>query len=492
MKTRVLSCLLALFLCTLLVPGQARSIDFKIKGQWLMAFDYGQNGNFTGGRGQTGFDGKTDEFNASQRLRLQLDAAASENLSGRIYIEIGKLTWGSDLGGALGTDATIVKVKQAFIDWAVPNTSFRVRMGLQNVALPGFTMGNQVLVEDIAGITANWGITPNLGITVFWVRPLNDNMGSDGRDNYLDNVDAFGLTLPITLDGAKITPWGMYAAVGNGAFDETRRSSRYGIEAGTAKNFAAGMVSGFGTDKPGSFYANAFWAGITGELTFWEPLRLAWDFTYGSVDYGNSEWNRRGWLASLLLEYRLDWGIPGLYGWYGSGDDNSSHNGSERLPSISANNLNNGFSNFAFNGNPYIPRDNVLSYNMSGTWGIGARLKDVCFLDDVKHTLRVNLMGGTNSSGMVEDGFIAHANDGFYGVAGLDPIYMTFQDYALEIGLTTSWKMYENFTIMLDASYLALWLRNDVWRDSPMRTSAGTQGGVRDAWNIDLTFAYVF
>ena len=59
MKTRVLSCLLALFLCTLLMPGQARSIDFKIKGQWLMAFDYGQNGNFTGGRGQTGFDGKT-------------------------------------------------------------------------------------------------------------------------------------------------------------------------------------------------------------------------------------------------------------------------------------------------------------------------------------------------------------------------------------------------------------------------------------------------
>ena len=79
-----------------------------------------------------------------------------------------------------------------------------------------------------------------------------------------------------------------------------------------------------------------------------------------------------------------------------------------------------------------------------------------------------------------------------YGVAGLDPIYMTYQDYALEVGLTTSWKMYENFTIMLDASYLALWLRNDVWRDSPMRTSAGTQGGVRDAWNIDLTFAYVF
>ena len=29
--------------------GMAQAIDFKIRGQWIMAFDYGEHGAFTGG-----------------------------------------------------------------------------------------------------------------------------------------------------------------------------------------------------------------------------------------------------------------------------------------------------------------------------------------------------------------------------------------------------------------------------------------------------------
>ena len=62
------------------VATGASAIDFKAKGQWIMSFDYGQNGGFTGGNGQTGFNGgragnptyrNQDEFEASQRVRLQ-------------------------------------------------------------------------------------------------------------------------------------------------------------------------------------------------------------------------------------------------------------------------------------------------------------------------------------------------------------------------------------------------------------------------------------
>ena len=42
---------------------------------------------------------------------------------------------------------------------------------------------------------------------------------------------------------------------------------------------------------------------------------------------------REGWVAKALVEYALDWGIPGVFGWYGSGDDGSLKNGSERMPS---------------------------------------------------------------------------------------------------------------------------------------------------------------
>ena len=93
------------------VATGASAIDFKAKGQWIMNFDYGQNGGFTGGNGQTGFNQANkqykneDEFEASQRVRLQLDAVASEALSGTVFFEMGDQTWGNNAsGGALGAD----------------------------------------------------------------------------------------------------------------------------------------------------------------------------------------------------------------------------------------------------------------------------------------------------------------------------------------------------------------------------------------------------
>ena len=130
------------------------------------------------------------------------------------------------------------------------------------------------------------------------------------------------------------------------------------------------------------------------------------------------------------------------------------------MPTVSANG-NNDFSNFAFNGNPYIAREGMLGTTMVGTWGIGARLKDVSFLEDLKHTLRVNFMGGTNAPKMAK--YVSHnsfkdsASVTQYGTS-YDPMYLTTEDYALEVGLTNTYKMYDNFTVMLDAAYVALWL----------------------------------
>ena len=484
----------------------ASAIDFKAKGQWLMTFDYGQHGNFSGK--QTGFGTGTDEFSAQQRVRLQLDAVASEALSGTAFFEIGKTVWGKESeGGALGADSNnVVKLKNAYIDWMVPQTDLKVRMGIQGLALPGYTMGNQVFFDDVAAVTLNYQFNENVGVTAFWARPYNDNAGyaswgnnpQDKYSNYMDNMDIFALLVPLTFDGVKATPWVMYSAIGSGTFNGRDANGRlergnYDFYGTSGKYAAAGMVSGFGTGSLGSLYGNAIWAGLTGEVTLWDPFRIAWDFTYGSVAYDNETWNRQGWMASLLLEYKLDWATPGLYGWYSSGDDDDTGNGSERLPSISTNNLNNGFSNFAFNGNPYNPRaEGVLSYNMSGTWGIGARLKDMSFLEDLKHTLYVNFIGGTNNTDMAAA--VDRANIGGYGAAGFDPIYMTTEDYALEIGLSNSYKMYDNFTIFLDAAYIALWMddSHDVWGHNPMRNSQGRDTGVYDAWNVNLTFAYSF
>lgn len=483
----------------------ANAIDFKAKGQWIMSFDYGMHGNFGESKANknSGFKNE-DEFEARQRVRLQLDAVASEALSGTVFFEIGDQVWGQDkTGGALGADNnSVVELKRAYIDWMVPQTDLKVRMGIQGLALPAFTTNaSQILDDDVAAVSLNYQFNENVGLTAFWARPYNDNNGysygnGHGKwgQNYMDNMDMFAVLLPLTFDGVKVTPWVMYAAMGPGMFGDA--DSKFGSAWTRASR---GLQSGFNGTDPLDSYGNAFWAGVTGEVTYWDPFRIAWDVNYGSAAYSDQKMNREGWLASLLLEYKLDWGTPGIYGWYGSGDDNNPRNGSERMPVVSANG-NNDFSNFAFNGNPYIAREGVLGSTMVGTWGIGARLKDVSFLEDLKHTLRVNFMGGTNAPKMAKYVSESQVYDKrgmdpmHMGADVFDPLYLTTEDYALEIGLTNTYKMYDNFTVMLDAAYIAMWLDDSrsTWGKDAMYGFNGNKGGTYDAWNVNLSFVYSF
>ena len=495
----------------------ANAIDFKAKGEWVMSFDYGQNGGFTGGNGRTGYNGSEDEFEAKQRLRLQMDAVASENLSGTVFFEIGNTTWGQDkTGGALGADDTIVEVRRAYIDWMVPNTELKVRMGLQGMSIPSFTMKkSQVFEDDVAGITLSYQFTDNVGVTAFWARPYNDNFtGTDKhgtkKNNFMDNVDVFGLTIPLTFDGIKVTPWGMIAAIGPNAFgfgDDRNSFNNFGNLGTSRAQMQAGMlpawgVAGSNRDVTGinvDEYAVAWWAGLTADITYFDPFRVAFDFMGGGVSWDNSRLDRAGWMATLLIEYKLDWGIPGLVAWYASGDNSNLGDGSERMPYLSLGNGDNQFSNFAFDGHPYIARESALSQSMTGTWGVGLRLKDVSFIEDLKHTLRVNLIGGTNKHKILKQlqkhgydigtaDYASYDGNG-YGFKGL---YMTDQDTALEIGLHNEYKMYENFTIMLDASYLALWLEDTKYNGVRRAMSGATGSEQRDNWNVNVSFVYSF
>ncbi len=206
-------------------PLKAEAIDFKAHGWWLFSAQYGQNGNFSN-KGHTGYDSLEDDFEARSRVRLQLDAVASESLSGQVYFEIGKFIWGkasgAQSGGALGADATnMIKLKRAFIDWMVPNTDLSVRMGIQAFRSPFFALdGPTVLTADGAGITASYKVNDNLSLTGFWMRPYNDNYTSENgsQDGFLDNVDFGGLFVPLRFDGVAMTPWGIYGAIGPNAF----------------------------------------------------------------------------------------------------------------------------------------------------------------------------------------------------------------------------------------------------------------------------------
>ena len=518
MPVRHVSCVRTLASCLfaaalLLAPGTTNAIDFRARGVWISMLEYGNGGSFAAkdrqGKGVTGW-GRwgEDEFEAKTRVRLQLDAVASENLSGSVYFEIGAFAWGrASKGGALGGDGAIVKVKGAWLDWAVPGTKIKTRMGLQRIHLPDYSSeASQVFDADVAGISVNVPVSEHLGLTAFWARPFNDNWGGaeERSANYLDNVDLFALTLPMTFEGVRITPWAMVGIVGENAFRSSNSGKYYDAGYGGGLSPAAYMLDG--RDNALSF-GTAFWAGITGEVTAADPFRLAWTFNYGSFETGEKCLNKRGWHASLLAEYKLDWGTPGIYGWYSSGDDGNIRNGSERMPSLDYNNEStSGFSGFGQLGTWTIGRDAVLGYTLAGTWGIGARLKDISFVDKLKTTLRVNLYNGTNDAAMAR-----HIKSGAAGVevpgatcngytpdfysANPNGIYLTEKDYAMEFGMMTTWQIYENLRLLVEANYIALWLdqSSDVW--GGFRNAKGQwvkANSVEDCWNVNVSFIYRF
>ncbi len=503
------------------LPAQA--IDFKAKGQWIMSFDYGKG---MSGYSQTRNGGKLygsgygnpseDEFEARQRVRLQLEAIASESLSATVYFEIGESVWGNaSQGGALGADGTIIELKNAYIDWIVPETDFRVRMGIQSIALPSFPAGlggTQVFYDDVAGIVLSNKFSDMLTVTAFWARPYNDNFVNNtninlaNSDYMLDNVDMFALLLPMTFDGMKLIPWISYTAVGKnfardwtaadpGSLGNAFTNAYTGLfPMGTAVNAMTNFNRGSANLDA---YGSVLHVGFTGEITMWDPFRLAWDFNYGDASYGVDYLSRQGFFASLLAEYKTAWGTPGLYGWYSSGDDGNLNNGSERMPTMDTNNGDIDFSHLGSSGNPYIARSNVIGNTLIGTWGIGARVRDFSFIEDLSHALRINYIGGTNSTKMarymrgvaVPSGNVANAFAPSTNVdAAFDTpsgIYMTTKDSALEVGFTTEYQVYENLEIMLDTAYMALWMdkSNAVW---------GNAFSATDAWNVNASFVYSF
>ena len=490
----------------------ASAIDFKAKGAWLMGFGVG-NESLTSKTSLNGNKTKSDTsdtFAAQQRVRLQLDAVASEALSGTVYFEMGTQKWGQATnngtaqGGALGADGQIVKVKNAYLDWAIPQTDAKVRMGIQAMLLPNVAGGSAIMDTDVAAVVTSYKFNDNVSLSAFWARPFNDNFnGTDVRynrtttdQNYLDNMDLFGVMLPLTFDGVNLTPWVMYGAAGKNTFTSGGNAYNLGSADGnpaqTLLPYPAAMNTAAlgGTSKA---YGNMFWAGLPLAVTMFDPFNIELDINYGYAE-GMGRYNaqkgqngpvvrgsteRKGWLAKALVEYKMDWATPGLFGWYASGDDSSVKNGSERMPSIMPNGS---LTSYMGDGNMgWMRQDYGTDY--AGTWGIGAQLKDMSFLQDLKHTFRLAYWGGTNSTSMVK--YMPNAYS--WNNQAYVP-YMTTKDGLVEFNLVNSYKIYENLEMNLELDYLVNCMDNSTWKKAQNPSSFQKQ----DMYSAKVVFAYTF
>ena len=242
-----------------------------------------------------------------------------------------------------------------------------------------------------------------------------------------------------------------------------------------------------------------FWAGLPISLTLWDPLNVELDINYGYVESmgryaaeraDNSftrmgDTKREGWLVKALVEYKMDWGTPGIFGWYASGDDGNVKNGSERMPTVSGCGT---FMSFMGDGNyGWSSAGSLYDRNLTytGTWGIGLRIHDLSFVEDLKHSFRVAYWGGTNSPSMAK--YVEHSY-GWDNGLDKDGHYLTTNDGLLEFNLVNSYQIYENLEANLELGYIVNMMDDDTWKRSYRSDSYKKQ----DAWKAQLIFAYTF
>ena len=388
--------LMTLLLAAGLVLGAtsaAKAVDFKMTGLWQNRVSFADR-NFEKHNGD-------DKMRAATRLRTQIDVIASESLKGVMFFEIGHQNWGKAAeGAALGTDGKEIKVRYSYVDWIIPRTDAKVRMGLQPYVQPTFT-----------------------GI------------------------------------GVKVTPWGMGGIIGHDSFKGGNFDLNYPMAQGMLPLMGTSTIVA-NSDKD---HGSAWFGGVSADLSYFDPFRFALDAAYGSVDLGTSKLNgknfdvkRSGWYAALLAEYKLESCTPGLLFWYSSGDDANAYNGSERLPSIDPDVY---VTSYGFDGTNYGGAAQTMGYGISGTWAVMARVKDISFMEDLSHVLRVVYYQGTNNKEMVRQGMISNPQDSQYSM-----MYLTTGDKAVEVNFDTEYKLYKNLSLFVELGYIRLDLDKDLWK----------------------------
>ena len=463
MKRFLILALIAVFALGSAGLASAGEVDMQAKFQ--QTFEWTDNTDFFDYDHETA-DQSEDDFDARQRARIYFHYVANENLKGVFGIESNN-NWGDDAGdqGSLGANPATLSLEDCYLDFNLPGTSFHVRSGMQGFTLPS-TMGSPIWDDDVFGISTSYSFSEQVSMTLAWHRLYDRTLNNDpvaGRSEN-DEVDAFFLSVPVTLDGFSLTPYAMYAHHGADALAFNGNSiNNAGLQAGNA------TVLGDDLD--------IWWGGASFAMDMFDPFMVMADVIYGSVDGGNSSDNDRGgWFFDLGVDYKMDMVTPGLFFFWGSGDDDDPGDGSEAMPSLGGSFE---VTSFGFDGTKgdYKGTDELLGDDNYGMWGIGAKLADFSFLENLSHTIRVVYGQGNNDPDLAKKGYATGLTD---------------KDSFWEVNVDCTYSVYENLTAYLEIGYLALDLDEEPWKNSNTGVWDGDPDDTDDAWKCSFTLKYGF
>ena len=437
----------------------ASAVDLKMDGQYLFNFVTGERV----GTGQN-FD------EAGQRLRLGMTLTANENLSGYFQVQVGTgvdstgtYDWGSDPSG----NSTKIGMRQAYVDWVIPQTVVKVRMGRQLVGLPEDAFGKNAIMhpgwQGRDGIVVTAPATDWLDLTAFWLRGGYDSVNTYDTDQS-NKSDFFAATAAFKFDGFSFTPYVMYASLDESSVLDEDGDAVVGNAVNTSADGTSILADG-----------NAFWAGTNFVMSYFDPFVLKVSGAYGMVSYdassdGENVQDRHGWYVQAKASYKTAYGTPIFGGWYGSGDDSdAAYKGQGWIPAWAGR----FHPTFGYSAGEFGLFDTTTRHNISGTWGLQAGIEDVSFLQDLTHKFTVTWFQGTNDSNL------ALAENPYK--------YMTDNDNVVEFNLASTYKIYKNLTACLELAYMIT-----DYSKGDHATWAADNETDKDGWSTALTFQYMF
>ncbi len=440
---KIITLLLAtgLFWGAITQTAQAET-QFDVSGQFLM-FGEAVSGILDFIDLPSPFPGS--DFSVKQRIEFDFRMSNSENLSAHLRLQTPDLAfWGMSSSVLVGGGQLSPSLKLAYIDWFVPRTDIMVRMGLHEIDFSS-ALGSAVLDDAVAGVSISAPLHENVSLTAHWFRPAITDSNHSYYQGIDDSFDVFALTLPVTFDTFSFTPWLVYGTLGESILYASIYSrnhyATYGI---------------LGIDN--------YWFGFNSEFRMFDPLTFKLGFTYASSHSvtphinptqtppnNNSPVESNGWLVDASVSYSGIYGIPTLFAWYASGDDdNSLVSGVGDLGRIGSISASWGPSHSAFFSQPgdFLARISVPS--PAGTWGIGLSYDGFQPMEDLTLGGHVMYVQGTNSS----------EHGAYRGTS-----FLSDKDSILELAVYADYSIYKDLQLSAGFNYMISDLNSD-WFNS--------------------------
>ncbi len=470
---------LLLILC-LASSASFAAVEVKMVGDARVYGDFFANQNFTGWNA----DGTQteDTFLIYQRFRLRTDFVANENLKFRFGVRVNDTPWGG-ANYTVDNPSVNIQVYQAYLQFKWPETNVQITAGYQPLSLPqsaifydSAVLSNKHASSSTAALVITAPLVEDtLSMNVGFARLVDTNEKYDPTTTQVsDEIDAYFLTLPLTMDGFSVTPWALLSVVGKGAT---------GVKDGIRNNLVAAgsFFSPTGYSDNQTFY---WWAGGAVEVDALDPVKFYADVIYGEGAMSGAKKNRRrGWFMDLGAEYvGLDFMTPQLGAWWSTGEDDSVANGSERMPAVK--------SNFGMGGTFLFASDQPLSKNVinadpHGAWGVTASLKDISWVEDLSHRITFTAMNGTSTTRGIRRAVLASGGNGEYLTMGKN---LTNEEWLTALSFDTKYMLYKNLALYVETG----WANFSGYKSSTWNTGRNFTGNVQDAWKCLFGFIYKF